>query len=320
MRTIRGGDKDGFVPSLAVLVGVTLAIVGIGVLIFFIHHIAGLIQASSIIASVANETMMAVDRIFPQKLGEGQVDNEEDLAAPTSPELCWQGVPAHKNGYIQSVDSTVLLNLAREYGTLVRMERGIGDFVVKDTPLVSLALDEPPNEKIVNALQAAYNIDRYRTVHQDCVFGSRQIVDIALRALSSGTNDTPTAAISVDYLTAILSRLAPRTIPSSLRYKDGNLRVIAIGPRFAGLVAESFDQIRGSATGNLGIMMRMLGGLQTIASLTANPTRRQSLHDQIRWIAELTERTIESPHDRTRFESRLAHEREALEAKPAQLH
>jgi uncharacterized membrane protein len=84
------------------------------------------------------------------------------------------------------------------------------------------------------------------------------------------------------------------------------------------LVAESFDQIRGSAAGNLGIMLRILGGLQTIASLTANSSRRQALRDQAQWVAELAERTIESPHDRTRFESRLARVRESLETKPVQ--
>jgi len=32
----------------------------------------------------------------------------------------------------------------------------------------------------------------------------------------------------------------------------------------------------------------------------------------VQWIAELAERTIESPHDRARVESRLARVREAL--------
>ena len=55
LRTIRGGDEGGFVPSLSVAFSVVLAIGGIGTLIFFIHHIASSIQASSIIASVAKE-------------------------------------------------------------------------------------------------------------------------------------------------------------------------------------------------------------------------------------------------------------------------
>jgi len=112
-------------------------------------------------------------------------------------------------------------------------------------------------------------------------------------------------------------RLAPRQIPSSRRYEDGQLRVITIGPTFEGMLAESFDQVRSNTTGNAAIMLRMLGALQTITSRTAKPGRRRTLRDQVRWIAELAERTIESPHDRARLESRLARVREALEANPA---
>jgi uncharacterized membrane protein len=92
--------------------------------------------------------------------------------------------------------------------------------------------------------------------------------------------------------------------------------VIAIGQSFASLVAESFDQIRGSAIGNVAIILRMLGALQTIASLTASPNRRRALRDQVQWITELAERTIESAHDRARFERRLARVREALDTDP----
>ena len=319
LRTIRDANEGGFVPSLAVFFGVVLAIGGIGVLIFFIHHIASAIQASSIIASVADETMVTVDRLFPETLGQAPVDDDEDQSMLPLPERTWQAVAARENGYIQSVDMAALLRLAQERKTIVRMERGIGEFVVQDTMLASLALDDPPEKKIIAALQAAYSIRRHRTVEQDSAFGIRQIVDMALRALSPGINDTTTAVMCVDYLTAILARLASRNIPSSHRYEEGELRVITVGPTFASLVAESFDQIRDSAVGNVAIMLRMLGSLQTIASLTASPSRRRTLREQVQWITEVAERTIESPHDRTRFESRLTHVRAALESEPVVL-
>jgi len=62
LRTIRGGDEGGFVPSIAITLGVVLAIGGIVKLIFFIHHIAAPIQASSMIVSVAAETIKTVDQ------------------------------------------------------------------------------------------------------------------------------------------------------------------------------------------------------------------------------------------------------------------
>ena len=299
LRTIRSDDAGEFIPSLAVSFGVVLAIGGIGALIFFIHHIAA-----------------SIHRLFSGKLGQEPIADDEDQPPLPLSERKWQAVPAKANGYIQSVDNATLLRLAREHKTIVRMERGIGEFVVHDTPLVSLALEDPPKKEIIATLQAAYSIDRHRTLEQDSAFGIRQIVDMALRALSLGINDTTTAVMCVDYLTAILARLASRNIPSSHRYQEGELRVIAIGPTFASLVTESFDQIRGSSSGNVGIMLRMLGALQTIASLTASPSRRQALREQVECIAELAARTIESPHDRARFESRLARAREARETEP----
>ncbi|MEO8009292.1 MAG: DUF2254 family protein, partial [Betaproteobacteria bacterium] len=250
---------------------------------------------------------------FPGKLGQGPIDDDEDPARLPLRERNWLSIPVHENGYIQSVDSAALLRLAREHETIVRMERGVGEFVVHGTTLASLALEAAPGKEVIDALQAAYRIDRHRTVDQDSAFGIRQIVDMALRALSPGINDTTTAVMCVDYLTAILARVAPRRIPSSRRHEEGELRIITIGPTFASLVAESFDQIRESAKGNVAVMLRMLGALQVIASLTTSADRRGVLGDQAQCIAELAARTLESPQDRARFESRLVRVRTALE-------
>ncbi len=169
----------------------------------------------------------------------------------------------------------------------------------------------------IAALQATFSIGRYRTMEQDAAFGIRQIVDVALKALSPGINDTTTAVMCVDYLSAILARLAPRQVPSSRRYEEGELRVMAIGPTFASLLDEAFDQIRGSAKGNLAVISRMLDALQTVAGLTASAPRRRALREQVEWIAELAGRTVESAHDRAGIDTQLARVREAIEAEPA---
>jgi uncharacterized membrane protein len=120
----------------------------------------------------------------------------------------------------------------------------------------------------------------------------------------------------VDYLTTILARIAPREIPSSYRYEDGELRVIAKGPSFESLLADAFDQIRSNAKGDVAIMLRMLGALQTIAGLTTIPHRRRALGAQAQWIAELADRTLASAQDRARIETRLKRVYEALAAEP----
>ena len=170
---------------------------------------------------------------------------------------------------------------------------------------------------MIAALNKAYSISRHRTVEQDPSFGIRQIVDMALKALSPGVNDTSTAVMCVDYLTAILARLAVRQFPPSHRHDGEALRVITMAPTFKGLLAEAFDQIRGNTTGNVAVMARMLGALHTIGSLTTDQPRRKALHEQVQWIAELADHSIASTHDRARIERRLMEVREALEAWPA---
>ena len=49
LRTIRGGDEDAFIPSIAVFAGLILALGGVMVLIFFIHHIAVSLQLTNIV-------------------------------------------------------------------------------------------------------------------------------------------------------------------------------------------------------------------------------------------------------------------------------
>jgi uncharacterized membrane protein len=318
LRTIRGGNEAEFVPGMAVFVAFIMALGGIGVLIYFIHHIASSIQASSILASVAEETIAVIDRLFPEKLGHApDEDADQDRVLQSLAERRWRAVPAAVSGYIQNVDNDALLRLARDRKTIVRMERSIGGFVVKDTALASLALKDPPDQETIAALNASYSISSHRTVDQDPGFGVRQIVDMALKALSPGVNDTSTAVMCVDYLTAILARLASRKIPALHRYEGGTLRVIAMAPTFEKLLADAFDQIRRNAEGNVSVMMRLLGGLDAIASLTDSPHRRSALREHVQWVADLADRTIKSGHDRTRIEGRLRRVREALEAEPA---
>lgn len=276
LHTVRSGVAETvFVPSLALFFAFVLALSGVGVLIYFIHHIASSIQASSIIASVAEETIAAIDRLLPEKLGHASADDmdqvPQSLDEQSLDERTWNPVPAKTDGYIQNADSAALMRLAQEKKVVLRMERGVGEFVVQDTALASLTLEVPPDQETMDALNAAYSISSHRTVEQDLAFGLSQIVDMALKALSPGVNETSTAVMCVDYLTAILARLATRKFPPSRRYQEDELRVIALAPTFESLLSSAFDQIRRSAKGNVSVMSRMLGAIDVIASQTDSP-------------------------------------------------
>ena len=301
LRTIRGGDEGGFVPGLAVLLGVILAVAGISVLIYFIHHIATSIQASNIIASVADETMSAIDRLYPDDVDAMPVDGAstvQDLPRQ------WKPIPSPRDGYIDGIDFPALDELARANRTIVRIEHGIGDFVVRGSPLFVVAYDTVDVEELATALTGTVAIGRHRTLEQDAGFGIRQLVDIALRALSPGINDTTTAIMCIDYLTAILSRLGTRMVTDNgAPSADGSRRVInPHAPDFAALLAEAFDQIREGARANFAVLERLLDAVGTIGAMPVGASRQQILSGHVALLEEAAA-SVESARDRERLRS-----------------
>jgi uncharacterized membrane protein len=305
LRTIRSGDEGAFVPGLAVFVAVLLAFMGIGFLMFFIHHIARSLQATSVIESVARETLEAIDRLFPVQIGEAAVGSAGEEQEGALASQAWATIPARKTGYIQGIDADALFNLAREQGVVVRMEKGIGEFVIDASPLASVS-GRPPDDEMIRNLNAAYSVGQHRTVHQDVGYGIRQIVDVALKALSPAANDTTTAINCVDYLASILARLADRRSESPFRSEGGQLRVISRGPTFPDLLAEAFDQIRQNAEGNVAVLVRLHQVLTTVAGRTSDEQRRNALRQQAALIAETAERSVPSAHDRATIQAAQA--------------
>lgn len=300
LRTIRGGDEGMFVPSLAVFGGLLLGFVGIALLIYFIHHISTLIQASQILSSVSTDTIRAIDEIFPDPLDDGDQDEEGD---PQEPGADWRPVPANSTGYIQTLDTDGLLQLAKKRDTVLRVEHYTGEFVIEGMPLVSI-LGVDPTEEDVEAVDAVYAVGRQRTIEQDAPFGIRQIVDVALKALSPGINDTTTAVMCVDHLTAILVCLTRRRIDSCHRSDDGALRLLGCGPTYASLVGKAFDQIRQNAAGNVAVLEAMLNSFALLATCTKSARRRRTLLEHALTVAELSRQSVTAFRDREHAEGR----------------
>jgi uncharacterized membrane protein len=293
LRTIRGGDEP-FVPSIAVLFGVFLAIVGVYFLIFFIHHIAKSIQVSQIISDVAVETKDAIEHLFPKPMGVGEPFEPHEPGPPA--DATWHRVPSTCEGYIQTIDSDALLEFAASRDCVVKMERAIGEFVVLGTPLLSLFPKDGMSDKDEGAVNSLFVIGRTRTVRQDAIFGIQLIVDVALKALSPGINDTATALNCIDALSGILAKAADRTEVPNERVYEGKIRVIAKGPDFASLIEEAFAQIRRSS--NYATLIRMLGAIEAIGYRANSTDRLRVLAHQTQHLIDHGNQFLESVMDR----------------------
>jgi uncharacterized membrane protein len=298
LRTIRGGP-EGFIPAVSVLMAIVLAIIGIYLFIFFIHHSTLAIQASEILSSITHETLEAVESLFPEELGEEEGSSEQaDFPAP-GPGQRWYPIPASSSGFIQAVDQETLMRWSQRYDAVLAMERGVGEFIIENCSLASVLMNKPPDKEMMDELNRAYSVNTHRSIEQDPAFGVRQIVDIALKALSPSLNDSTTAATCVDFLAQIIHRVIRRKIPSCYRYADGQLRVIACGDSFKSLLDLSLHEIRQNLRDNVALLLRILQRFEDLAQAASSfPARRAELWKHVCLFRLVADSSVHTPHDR----------------------
>ncbi|MBU4563304.1 MAG: DUF2254 domain-containing protein [Desulfarculus sp.] len=263
LRTIEGAGSDPL-PSLSVSVGLALALASLGVLIYFIHHVASSIQANNLLARVGREFEDSVRRLFPEAT--------DGLAAWPTPEMP-QGFAqraeelwVRQSGYLQMIDHGRLFDLAREKDLLIQVTRRPGDFVIKGNPLCLVWPPESFTPDLAVRLQRSFTMGVERTEAQDVEYVARLLAETALRALSPGMNDPYTAVTCIDWLGSGLALLAGRGRRPAFRLDEsGELRLVYQEVSFP-LVAEGcLEPIRRAARENVMCTVRLLEVLAALA-------------------------------------------------------
>lgn len=313
LRTIRNATNnaqvdDSVVPHISVTVGVLLALADLGVLIYFIHHIALTIQVSHIIASIGNDIVDGIERLFPEKIGVDAVAFDDDLASRRFED--WfedeaYPVKAHEGGYVQYVDSDAVLELAREHDVIIRLLHRPGDYVIGGSELAYVYPASRAADDMEDSLNMAFAIGSERTKQQDIQFSIDQLVEVAVRALSPGINDPFTAITCVNELGEALCRLAERELPSSYRYDDERqLRVVTGALTFRNMVDVSFDKLRNYARDSTAVTLRMMEVIAIIMKRTHTRSQREVLLRQADMLLRGSEQGLPEENDRAEVAAR----------------
>jgi uncharacterized membrane protein len=305
MRSI-GSGADALIPSIAVTTAVLLSLVAVGFLVFFIHHVTSSVQASTVVSTVAAETMETIDAVFRES-AEGRYANELFRRSIRAERYEWSTVCSLRTGYVQTVDRDALVEFAKQYLLIVKMEKAPGEFVARGMPLASITM--APSRRMILKLNSLYAIGHHRTAEQDPGVGIRQLGDIALRAMSPAINDTTTAVMCIDYLSSILIKMAPRRIAPDPAFINGELVLIPKGPDFGDFLREAFEQIREHATGNVAIYVRLLEALEILACFTSDACRKKEIAEQIRLVSDYARCNVQFPDQLKKIE---AHRSDAM--------
>ncbi len=304
IRTIRGGDDDDleFVPDLAIIVAILLALCSIAVLIYFIHHIPRSIHANVLVARIGRQLVEAVGRLFPEFIGSGETSGTAAEAPLRSPATAADhaardhphavAIHSPRTGYIETMDDTQLMEVASSNDLVLALECRPGDFIHRGRVFARVWSKAECEDGWIDTIKGAFAVGSERTPLQDTRYLFDELVEVGARALSPGINDPFTAIACVDWLGAGLSEVARRVIPTALRADDqGAVRVIAVPLDFAGYVWLAFGQFRPYLACDRNAAARALETLGSVASDCEDSARIAALRAEADALTQLaTER------------------------------
>ena len=277
--------KDDFVPQLGVIASIGLVLAAVLAFVAYIDHMAHAIRPTSVIGAIAAETRDAIDRNYAA-LDDAEVDAEADPQAP--PErvddaeagrtIRW----ARASGYIQAIDEERLLEHAAGQGDRLRLLAGIGEYIVRDAPILALDDGDGAADTVAaEGLSDAIRVGPERTMSQDPGFGFRQLVDVALRALSPSLNDPTTANQVIDQLHDLLRHLLTREIAAPRRVRnEAGASIVIPAPDWDAFVVSAVDEIHDASASMPQVrthLRAMLASLTDAASPGRQPAVRRAL-------------------------------------------
>lgn len=272
------------VPLVQSLLALLLVALSLLLFIAYVSATLRLMQVGPVVDHIARESFRVLGRV-PSGPPSG------DPLAPETGRVMHRG----RAGVLRDVNVARLVRSARRQGVVLRLLPRIGDFVVPGTPVLAVHGGPAPPPY---ALKHTVSVGVERTLHQDVTFGLRQLVDIALRALSTAVNDPTTAVQCLDRIVQYLA-VVVRLPLGAVHHRDrgGEVRLVQDGPGWSDIVDLAFEEIRWCAVISPQVTRRLLAGIDDLLSL-APPERRKPLVRHRALLVQAVERTVSESADR----------------------
>ncbi|OSI60281.1 formate C-acetyltransferase glycine radical [Bradyrhizobium canariense] len=293
LRSIRTEPEGGFVPHLSLSVGILLALACVAMLVYFVGHVAGRINVETVVELVSEDLRSAMRQLTVQ-----------DPQPKPPPGEYWIGslpLKDSRRGYLQHLDEEGLATWAAKHRATIRLLIGPGDYVF---PGATVALVNPPVDGAEAAIRNATALGATSSIASDLRFAVRQLVEVAVRALSPGINDPHTALSVLDRLGAALCDLVPLHLPSGVSIRGSQPVLVVPHVQYDQLLGTMFHMIRQSAGAQPAISIRMIEVMTQVASCERDASRLAALSHHADLVLADARRLIAARSDREDVERR----------------
>ncbi|WP_170936923.1 MULTISPECIES: DUF2254 domain-containing protein [Rhodomicrobium] len=292
LRSINSELSAGKVPNLAVSVGTAMVLACVFLLLFFINHLARSIVADTIINRIGTDLDAAAAEMLP--------DAGAAPAAGERPALGDGGAILRfkRGGYIEGIDHGALVECAREAGAVIDLDLRPGQHILPHGAHGRIHPAAALTDTLLRAVSNHVVLAGERTGNGDLEFLIRQLVEIALRALSPGVNDPFTAIAVIDRLGVSVASIMRRDMETGVwRDEEGRPRLLTETTTFRGLADVAFNQIRQAGEGEPAILIRLVSTLTPLLEQARDEEQRRVLREHIELVTGAGERSVRDGYD-----------------------
>ena len=292
LRILRKDLPEPEVPHLAITIATFLFLLSVFTLVIFIHHLARSIVSDTVIARVGEQLDNEICRLLPLR----DEANYDDASIPEA--VGWSPFCLPRGGYVQTIDLGAIGAAAAARNVVVELDFRSGHHLIAGGRHGAVSRADALDDGLREIVEGAVLLGAVRTPVQDMEFSVRQLVEVALRALSPGINDPFTAIAVVDRLGQSLALLMRRAPPSRLwRDESGAVRVVVQVSGFDGIVDFAFNQIRQSAAGHADVLIRVIETLGALAEHATDEAQRATLRRHVRMTSDAAHRSLAERED-----------------------
>ncbi|WP_417418669.1 DUF2254 domain-containing protein [Hoeflea sp.] len=252
-------------PEMSIAVAFILAAVSVLQVINFVYSVSRSVTIDAEVAKISEQLEHQVNVLLAET-GTGQDSLDEDALVTT--------IRASESGYVTMLDEAALLRLARHHDTSIAVRVAPGDFVLAGQELAVAGFDEDDKDAAATVI-SSISLQPYRGAVDDIRFSIRILLEIALRALSPGVNDSFTAVTCADRIAAALVKPVSEGLRGDVRCdENGVARLKVPGLSLEDLFNMTLHPLRQAARGNI-LMLDHLGKVLNSLHAIAGPEAKR---------------------------------------------
>lgn len=196
---------DSDVPLISGTIAVFYAITAMISFVLFVRRVLTDIKGSNVIENVYQNALDLIEEEAQKRKDSERFDSEDYVEEFK--------VYANESGYLYDIDSKGLLGDLKDFKTELVIDKRIGDYVSKGMYIATLhalediALEGEEKEELFSKLSNHLVVNVNKNEFKDYHYEITNLVEMALIALSSGTQDPNTAITIIRKISLLLGKL-----------------------------------------------------------------------------------------------------------------